>query len=126
MTCCAKTVVVNESSSFSIMYRVLADGSAAQQADIDSVEYAVINDETKEVIQSLASLTVSDVVFDSLQLDRMWNVDVTGYNLRHDVPQTLLTNPNVRYRIEYKVTLDGGTEVWLTPVVVSLNTIYSN
>lgn len=126
MSCCAKTVVVNESSSFSIMYRVLVDGAAAKQADVASVGFAVINDETKEVIQSLTALTVSDVIFDTLQRDSMWSTDATGYNLRHDVPQTLLTDATIRYRLEYKVTFTGGTEIFLTPVVATLNQIYSN
>ncbi len=126
MTCCAKTVVVNESSSFSTMYRVLVEGAAAKQADVASVEFSVINDETKEVIQSLTALTVADVVFDSLQLNTMWDVDASGYNVKHDVPHTLLTDATIRYRLEYKITFTGGTEVFLTPIVVTLNQIYSN
>jgi hypothetical protein len=108
------------------MYRVYVDGAAMVQADLGTIEYAVINDSTKEVITALTSLTVANVVFDTLQTDARWTKDNTGYNFRHDVGHTIMTDPDISYRLEYKVTLSGGSEFWLDSIVVNLNEIYGN
>lgn len=101
-------------------------GANVTQSDVSSIQYAVINDGTKEVITSLASLTVSSVVFDTLQTDDRWTEDNTGYNFRHDVDQSVLTNPDISYRFEYKVTLSSGNEFWLKPFVINVDEIYGN
>lgn len=123
---CVDHYVVREASSFSVMYRIQADGANVTQSDVSSIQYAVINDGTKEVITSLASLTVSSVVFDTLQTDDRWTEDNTGYNFRHDVDQSVLTNPDISYRFEYKVTLSSGNEFWLKPFVINVDEIYGN
>ena len=123
---CVDHYVVREASSFSVMYRIQADGADITQAAVSSIQYAVINDGTKEVITSLASLTVSSVVFDTLQTDDRWTEDNTGYNFRHDVDQSVLTDPDISYRFEYKVTLSGGNEFWLKPFVINVDEIYGN
>ena len=123
---CEVVVVINEGSGFSALFRVTAAGEYITQAGVASVEYAVINDLTKAVVTSLTELVVADVVFDALQLDNTWSADNLGYNLRHDAAHTLLTDPDIRYRMEYKITLTGGTEYFLTPVIIKLSEMYSN
>lgn len=122
---CLETVIVNQGSTFAVMYRVMVDGDEMVQADVDTIEYAIYNDDTREVVLALASLTVANVVFDTLQTDERWTVDTDGYNFRHDVSHSLLTDPDVTYRIEYKITLDGGSEFYLNPIRVRLEEMYS-
>lgn len=122
---CLETVIVNQGSTFAVMYRVMVDGDEMVQADVDTIEYAVYNDDTRETVLALTSLTVANVVFNTLQTDERWTVDTDGYNFRHDVSHSLLTDPDVTYRIEYKITLDGGSEFYLNPVRVRLEEMYS-
>lgn len=122
---CLETVIVNQGSTFAVMYRVMVDGDEMVQADVDTIEYAIYNDDTREAVLALTSLTVANVVFDTLQTDERWTVDTDGYNFRHDVSHSLLTDPDVTYRIEYKITLDGGSEFYLNPVRVRLEEMYS-
>ena len=122
---CLETVIVNQGSTFAVMYRVMVDGDEMVQADVDTIEYAIYNDDTREVVLALTSLTVANVVFDTLQTDERWTVDADGYNFRHDVSHSLLTDPDVTYRIEYKITLDGGSEFYLNPIRVRLEEMYS-
>lgn len=122
---CLETVIVNQGSTFAVMYRVMVDGDEMVQADVDTIEYAVYNDDTRELVQTLTALTVANVVFDTLQTDERWTVDTDGYNFRHDVSHSLLTDPDITYRIEYKITLDGGTEFYLNPIRVRLEEMYS-
>lgn len=118
---------VNEASSFSAMFRVTADGQNITQADVSDVRFAVLNDATKEVIQGLSSLSVEDVVFNTIQKDDRWSVDAVGYNLRHDISHTLVTDPSVTYRFEYRVTLAGsGNQFWLSPFVLNVREMFSN
>jgi hypothetical protein len=122
---CIETVIVNQGSTFAIMYRVMVDGDEMVQADVDTIEYAIYNDDTREAVLALTSLTVANVVFNTLQTDERWTVDTEGYNFRHDVSHSLLTDPDITYRIEYKITLDGGSEFYLNPVRVRLEEMYS-
>lgn len=122
---CLETVIVNQGSSFAVMYRVMVDGDEMVQADVDTIEFAVYNDDTRELVQTLTALTVANVVFNTLQTDERWTVDTDGYNFRHDVSHSLLTDPDITYRIEYKITLDGGTEFFLNPIRVRLEEMYS-
>jgi hypothetical protein len=118
---------VNEASSFSAMFRVTADGQNITQADVSDVRFAVLNDATKEVIQGLSSLSVEDVVFNTIQKDDRWSTDAVGYNLRHDISHTLVTDPSVTYRFEYRVTLAGsGNQFWLSPFVLNVREMFSN
>ena len=123
---CLEVFRVNEASSFSLMYRVYVDGVAMVQSDVSTIEYAVINEGTKEVITALTSLTVANVVYDTLQTDVRWTKDNVGYNFKHDVGHTITTDPDISYRLEYKVTLASGSEFWLDSVVINLNEVYGN
>jgi len=105
---------IQEDSTFSVMMRIEADGSNAVQADISSITWAIYDaDETDAT--ATGTLTVSNVIFDTLQTDGRWSKDDTGYNFRHDVAATVLTDPGT-YQIEYKVTFTGGDVSYLEPV----------
>ena len=117
MSCDIKTIVVYEDSSFSVMARV-HDGPDLVQADINSIEWAVYYFDDNSVHTAASQLTVSNVIYDTLQTDSRWTEDATGYNFRHDVAHAVLTDPSRDYRLEYRFTLAGGSEFYMEPVKV--------
>lgn len=108
MTCGTITGVVYEDSTFALMARFEVDGSNATQSDCSSITMKAwdTNDLTTTVLST--SLTVSSVVFDTLQTDGRWSVDTTGYNFRYDVADTVCTTAGSRYLFEAVVTTAGG------------------
>lgn len=82
-----------KNSTGQLMARVVGDADAAiTQADIASIIYSVStldpdDADAQEVVTGHdgVSLTVTDVVFDSLQTDSRWTVDTTGYNFRFEI-----------------------------------------
>ena len=77
--------------SATLLARVVgSDGQPIVQADVTSAKYTVYllddqdaDDRTPVTGHADVSLTVADVIFDSLQTDALWTVDEVGYNFRH-------------------------------------------
>lgn len=101
------------------------------QASITSISYRVWNLTTGDEVNvdpegSSSSgsqttndpLTVSAVVFDTLQTDAGWTKDQYGYNFRHTMPAAAFPDGNVRYKVEYKFTPTSGEAFFLRPFVV--------
>ena len=103
-----------EDSGITLMRRILApdDGAAAQQSDISSIALTVTDEETQTKTVDGLALTVSDVIFNSLQTsDARWNNnggDSDGYNFLHEVPGSAFPNGNRTYRVEYWCTPATG------------------
>lgn len=100
-----------EDSGAYLMARILAgdDGLAAQQADISSISYVVYDqDDLTVATTTTTSLTVSTVVFDTLQTDARWTVDTTGYNFGWAAPAALFPTGGKVYRTELKFTPASG------------------
>ena len=117
---------INEDSSFSYMARVHADGVNILQANLSAITYAIYNQASKAVILASTALTISNVIFDTLQTDGRWDEDGTGYNFRHDLDQTALADPSIIYVIEYRFTLQGGNSFYLDPATISVREILSS
>jgi hypothetical protein len=87
------------------------------QSDVSSISYSVTNKNTGVQVIAPTSLTVSAVVFNTLQTPAVWQTDATGYNFRHDVPAAAFPNGDpltpVTYRIEYKFTPASGEAYFL-------------
>lgn len=66
------------------MARIQHLGANVKQADITSITYTVID--SGGATPNSGTLTVADVIFDTLQTDSRWTEDATGYNFRHTVP----------------------------------------
>ncbi len=67
-----------------------ADAANITQADISTATYSIylLNDQnadtrTAVTNHSAVALTVSAIIFDTLQTDAIWTVDDTGYNFAH-------------------------------------------
>ncbi len=100
-----------EDTGVSLMARVEGtDGANIQQADVSSIAYSVYDITTlgSSSEATSGSLTVSDVVYDTLQTDNRWDRDTTGYNFRHDVAAATLAAGGKIYRAEYKFTPASG------------------
>ncbi len=87
-------------------------------ADVDSIEYTIylLDDQAPDQRTAVeghtdVSLTVAEVMFDSLQTDAIWTVDATGYNFRHtpDVSEhQAFAVAGRRYLVEYRLSPPGG------------------
>ena len=112
------TGIVYEDSTFSLMSRFTVDGANATQSDCSLITMKAwdVDDYDTPVLD--ATLTVSTVVYDTLQTDGRWSVDATGYNFRYDVADTVCTTAGNQYRFEAVVTTSGGK---LPPMVWIVN-----
>lgn len=110
--------IVNEDSTFSLMARFEVNGSIGVQADCSSITIKAWEATDFGATVLGATLTVSDVVYDTLQTDGRWDTDNTGYNFRYDVADTVCTVAGSRYRFEAVITTSGGK---LPPLVWEVN-----
>lgn len=103
--------VVFEDSGASCMARVVGNAATAiTQATITSITSHVFDLDSSTPTTDLdnSTLTVSSVVFDTLQTDARWTVDSTGYNFRHDFAASIFTTGGHRYRVEFVFTPSSG------------------
>lgn len=99
-----------EDTGLVCMARLVTDANVnVVQADISSIAYSVFDlvTRTADVISG-TSLTVSAVIFDTLQTDARWSTDSTGYNFRWTVPATAFPTGGRSYRVEFKFTPASG------------------
>lgn len=102
---------INEGSGALYLARIsIWDASNAQQADITSITYAIYDLDSNAPESAIGSgtLTVANVVFDTLQTDAVWTKDSTGYNFSHAIPEAELPNGGHRHRIVYTWTPVSG------------------
>jgi hypothetical protein len=115
---------VHKDGTKTLMKRAVgADGSPITQATISTVVYSIylLDDQDPDSRTAVTghvavSLTVSDVIFDTLQDDDLWDKDDTGYNFRH-TPDLTLGNifavAGRLYLIEYTLTPTSGQVIIL-------------
>lgn len=102
-----------EDSGCTCLGRLQINGANANQAAITSITYSVFDLSTRTPTTPISghdavSLTVSQVIWDTLQTDGRWTQDATGYNFRHEVAATAFPAGGHRYRIEYRITPTSG------------------
>lgn len=114
------------------MARVLGNAATAiTQATITSISLAVYEYDTEEeatantdgtVVSGVGgSLTVSSVVYDTLQTGSIWTRDSTGYNFLYAAPATCLPTGGKWYRFEFKFTPSSGAAFWMVAVVEAIS-----
>jgi hypothetical protein len=101
-----------EDSGGSLMARVLApDATVITSSKITGITYSVYDTAAASTsIVNASTLTVSAVVFDTLQTDARWDRDATGYNFRYDVNSSELPNGKKKYRFEFKFDPVSGAD----------------
>lgn len=117
-------VNVIEDSGVRWMARVLGQsGSAIVQADVSSIAYSVYDKSDTTTATTTGTLTVSDVIYNTLQTDSRWGKDATGYNFGWNVPASIFAAGNKTYRIEVKITPSSGEAIHIVRdfPVVALN-----
>lgn len=102
-------VVAWEDTGLVLMARVLgASGAVVTQATLDSITAKVLDRDDDSLVATL-TVTIADVVFDTLQTaDPRWTADTVGYNFLHAIPATALPSPNKEYRVGYLFTPSSG------------------
>lgn len=115
-----------EDGGATLMARVTGWNAAdIVQSDISSIHYSVYDRTAETSVVSATALTVSAVVFNTLQTDARWSVDSEGYNFRHTVPASALPNGDRLYRVEYKFTPASG-EVFFLAFDIQAQAIYQS
>ncbi len=89
-----------------------------QQADLSAITYSVFEldpclpDQLAVVAgHDEVALTVSDVVFDTLQTGGLWTVDAIGFNFRHEIDvssEEAFPKAGAVYQVRYELTPTSG------------------
>lgn len=120
-----------EGTSLKVMARIVGkDNQVVTQSDVASVSYRVVESGDTEIASS-ASLTVSEVIFDSLQTpddDPAWTKDSTGYNFMTILPPSVLPNGGKTVYIPFTFTDNTSPTavVSILGVKVSVNETYAD
>jgi hypothetical protein len=102
-----------------LMARIVdGSGQPVQQSGISTVQYSIYEldpcqaDNLSVVAgHDDVSLTVSGIIFNSLQTGGLWTVDEEGYNFRHelDVSESeAFPRAGVQYQVRYELTPTTG------------------
>lgn len=111
---------VYEDSGPILMARVVGTaGAAITQATCSTITYAVYDVATAASVTS-GSLTIANVVFDTLQTDAIWTKDSTGYNFKTQMTAAMVPTGGATYRMEIKITPTSGQPIWLVYQVSAL------
>jgi hypothetical protein len=124
------TSTVDEGGWITTVARVvLPDGGQLMQIDCDSIELRIFNrskSKARDTLVANGTLVVADVVFDTLQTDSWWDVDLAGgqgYNFRHTLQvgespwQNTVLNGGEKYQLEYTIRTGGFGPVRVIHVV---------
>ena len=98
---------------------------AVQQADLSSITRTVFLVSNESIVIGPTTLTIADVILDSLSTGTIWTIDTTGFNFIDIVPATAFPTGDAEYRIEYKFTLTSGEVYWLSASGTALNVLTS-
>lgn len=105
-----------EETTPTFLARLMRDASGVEtavvQADVSTITYQVWLEGT---LVNSGSLTVSDVVYNTLQTGSIWTQDTTGFNFKHKLSDTNFVSGNKTYTVIHHVTLTGGDKakgVW--------------
>ena len=116
-----------EDSDLFVMARVLAiSGSVITQATISSATVKVYDTDSGNALTYSATLTVSSVVYDTLQTsDSRWTVDATGYNFAYSVPAAAFAHGGRTYQVEIRLVPTSGGDIHVVVRSLTRNLIGS-
>lgn len=98
-----------QNSAVELLARVIGqDGSPITAADVSTIT-CTIYDTTTGSSTGNVSLTTTDVVYDTLQLDARWTADQIGYNLAIGLDGNNFPTGGTVYRVECTVTPNDGS-----------------
>lgn len=100
-----------EDSGVSLMGRIRGhDGENIVQADLSSIAYSVfdVTNPASVTAGGTGTLTIADVVYDTLQTDSRWTKDSVGFNFLWPVAATHFASGGKTYRFEVAFTPASG------------------
>lgn len=109
--------VIYKGSGVQILARIVGnDGNFIQQSDFGTITFAVIDrDGDRTTPTDSGSLTVANVVFDTLQNDGRWTEDEIGYNFLTEMVASAFPEGGRVYNVEVLFTPSAGEpyfQVW--------------
>lgn len=115
-----------EKGSVLVLARITGEAAAngvatpITQATITSIALKITELPSRTVVAP-PEITVSDVVFDTMQTDDRWTIDAVGYNFAHWIDgATYLLTPSVIHRLEYTFT-PSTTPGYVFPVLIDVS-----
>lgn len=96
-----------------------AANTALTQGSVSAIAYTITDTSTSTVIDS-GTLTISNVIYNSLQTDAVWTHDATGYNFKWSPSASSFPTGGVTYAVELQITATGGEKI---QVPFSLTTV---
>lgn len=108
----------NEDGSAYVMARVMRKNSsqnlvAVVQSDLSAISRRVFTAADGATVIGPTSLTITDVILNTLSTGTAWTTDSTGFNFVDTIPATAFPTGDTEYQVEYKFTLTGGDVFWL-------------
>ena len=118
--------VIWEDSGYTVLARILGhDGDAVQQADVSAISYTVEESTDPSTEVASGTLTVSSVVYNTLQTDSRWARDTTGFNFAAAMPATTVPNGSMTYLVDYTFTPATGQQYHF-PVVLHTRDLFAS
>lgn len=99
------------------------DADPVQQADLSSATYKVFR-KGSDTPTASGTLTISAVIYDTLQTGTIWTVDTTGYNFLYTLAATAFPEPG-SYTAEVKFVQTSGAVGFLVFNLTALSVLGS-
>ena len=109
-----KGKVFRQGSAVMMARVVNSTGGQLNQASVSAIEYTVYELTTNDPSgltavsgHSGVSLTVDEVIFETLQVDESWTMDSEGYNFRHEIDVSsneAFPDAGKVYQVRYELT----------------------
>lgn len=117
-----RQVKIREGDAVKLMARVVGPrNTALTRSQVSAISWALYDarSNTSRTAIDSGSLTVADVIFDTLQTtadDAAWEEDATGYNFAYQFPAdtfALSAAGSGRFRLEIRGTPTTGEKFWI-------------
>ena len=103
-----RVVIMEDSALVCRDLLTLASGTAITQASCTSISYRVCDVEDVSTVVASGTWTISDVIFDTLQVPASWTRDTTGYNFGAELSASCFPAGNKIYRVDIALVLTTG------------------
>jgi hypothetical protein len=101
--------VIERSVSVFLARLIAPSGSNVVKSDLSSVVVDIYDTTNLPSIKTYSSsLNISEIIYDTLQLDGRWTVDKKGYNFAHQMPSSVFSSTSKKYQVQYRFTLVNG------------------
>lgn len=109
-----------EEQDLAVMARLKsADNQDITQASLSSITMEVFDaQDSYAQVGSTTSLTIADVVYDTLQTGNGWSKDANGYNFRYLIDGSFFPDGGHEYRVEIVFIFTSGSTF---PIVIDVS-----